>query len=556
MNSPIKVRIAISMLLLFLTFGCKSEKIPELGSLNLMRGDLALCGSEGFGDVNFATSSSVVAQETFNLGISLLHSFEYDEAEKAFVKVIDEDPKCVMAYWGVAMSNFHSLWAPPSTQDLRKGSDVLKIAKSLPQSERESDYLDAINVFYTDWQNIDHKTRVRLFEKEMEGLFNKYKEDTEAAIFYSLALIASADPKDKTYTNQIKSGKILESIFPDQPNHPGVAHYIIHNYDYPELAKKALKTARIYAQIAPASAHAQHMPSHIFTRLGLWNESISSNLVSTDAAVCYVENGDNEGHWDEEIHGMDYLVYAYLQIADNKKADEQLEYLKSFKDVFPKNFKIAYAAAAIPARIALENKDWPKAANIELPSLDLPWEKFPWQKSIVHFARAMGSIRLGDILSAESELETIKTYKQELVDLEDVYKSNQLQIQIEIVQAWINYKSGNIEEAITLMTNAAENEDNTAKHPVTPGEVLPARELLGDLFLEMNKYEQALEVYEGDFKVHPNRFNGIYGAAVASSKIGNMDKANKYFNQLIKLTKTSNSDRKELIEAKEFIKNI
>ena len=524
-----------------------------LTSIDLQRGDITLCGGQQFGDVSFSLSCDPKSRETFDLAISLLHSFEYDEAEKAFVKVIEIDPECAMAYWGIAMCNFHSLWVQSGTGYLEKGSKILQAAESLAKSEREKDYLDAIGEFYKDWESTDHKLRVLRFEKKMEQVYEKYRDDKEAAIFYALALTASADPSDKSYKNQRKSGKLLEVLFLDQPNHPGIAHYIIHNYDYPELAQLALPTARRYAEIAPASAHAQHMPSHIFTRLGLWEESIKSNINSVGAAQCYAERIDPKGHWDEELHGMDYLVYAYLQIGENKKANDQCEYLKTFEKVFPVNFKVAYSAAAIPSRIALENRNWTSAARLQFPSVEIDWNAFPWEKSILHFARAIGSVRSGDIQSSESELAILRSLHQELLDMGDEYKANQVQIQINATQAWIHFANDKSEYAVSLMKEAARMENNTSKHPVTPGEVLPAGELLGDLLLSMDRPAEALKEYEYDLQQHPNRFNGLYGAAIAAKEIGDKMKATHYFELLLSLTKNSNSDRQEIKEARAYI---
>lgn len=538
-------------------FGCQSPKessVPELSSIELLRGDLALCGNSDFGELSFALFCNSTSQEYFELGVSLLHSFEYAEAEKAFVKVIDEDPDCAMAYWGVTMSIFHSLWMQSDLRYLEKGSKLLQIAKGLPQTEREHDYLDAIGIFYRDWETVDKHTRVLLYEQKMEAIYLKYQDDTEAAVFYALALRASADPSDMTYIKQKKSGEILETLFVDQPNHPGIAHYIIHTYDYPELAIMGLKTARRYAKIAPASAHAQHMPSHIFTRLGLWDESVNTNVNSTNSAVCYSESVEAEGHWAQEVHAMDYLVYAYLQMANNKLAEEQNEYLQSFDKTFPvDHFAVAYAAAAIPARIALENKDWSAASNMELPSLEFSWQNFPWESAITHFSRGMGSSRLGDIKSAEKELKIVQDLQKKLVVMGDEYKSNQVVIQINILQAWINLEKGNDGEAIDFMTTAVELESNTTKHPVTPGELLPAQELLGDLLMALNRPTEALEAYELNLKWHPNRFNGLYGAALAAKAIGDKEKAGKYFEILLTLTQNSDSLRPEIEEAKVFV---
>jgi tetratricopeptide (TPR) repeat protein len=388
----------------------------------------------------------------------------------------------------------------------------------------------------------------------MADIFSKYKEASEAAIFYSLALKSTADPKDNNFTNERKAGAILENIFPDQPNHPGIAHYIIHNYDNPVLAHLALPTARRYADIAPASAHAQHMPSHIFTRLGLWEESIQSNVHSAESARCYAQETNMQGHWFNEIHAIDYLVYAYLQKGDNKKADEQYQYLKTMQKVTPANISaIAYPFAAIPARMALENKRWTDASNLELHDSNLEWDNFPWQKAILHFAKALGMSHTGSLQSAENELKVLQALRQQLVDADDKYSADQVLVQEKIVQAFIDYAIGNTDEALALMYDAANLEDKTGKHPVTPGEVLPARELLGDMLLALNKPDEALVAYEKNLVGHPNRFNGIYGAAVAAKRTVDNEKARMYFESLLKLTETSGSDRSEIEEARIFL---
>ena len=392
----------------------------------------------------------------------------------------------------------------------------------------------------------------------MEHIYISEKDDTEAGIFYALAITSAADPNDKTYASQKKAGAILQKLFEAQPNHPGIAHYVIHTYDYPEIAETALTTARRYAEIAPASAHAQHMPSHIFTRLGLWQESIETNINSASSAVCYAQSVGQDANWAQEIHAMDYLVYAYLQQGNSQAADEQNEYLKSMKNIFPLNhFAVAYTANAIPARIALENRQWEKAANLNRPNIEFDWNKHPWSKSILHFARAIGSARSGDISSAENELAIIQSFHDELMAInsaEATYKAGQVMIEIKTTQAWISLAKGNNNEALSLMKLAAKLESQTSKHPVTPGEVLPADELLGDMLLVLNKPQEALEAYEINLKGHPNRFNGIYGAAVAAKQTGHTAKAITYFKQLIELSKDSNSYRPELEEANKFVK--
>lgn len=552
-----KIAFLISSILCLLLLACQKKTPkpdPALASLGLLRGELLLCGEDQFGEVSFSLSCSEETRETFDLGVSLLHSFEYEEAEKAFVQVMDSDPDCVMAYWGVAMSISHSLWYQVDDSYLKKGSELLEIANKIPTDEREKDYLDAISVYYKDYETLDKKTRALLYEKKMETIYKKYNDDKEAAVFYALALRAAVDHSDKSYSKQKKSGKILEELFIEEPNHPGIAHYIIHNYDYPELAHLALPTARRYASIAPASSHAQHMPSHIFTRLGLWDESIESNVNSASSALCYAESSEMDGHWANELHAMGYLVYAYLQKGDNKNANDQYQYMKTMYKLYPSNINaIAVPFAAIPVRMVLENKEWDKAATLELHDSELDWNQFPWQNSMFHFARAMGAARTNDIIAAENEIEILKTLQQEILKDGDQTKASLVTIKIKMAQAWLYYAEENNEQALVLMKESADLEDATEKQGVMPAEVIPARELLADMLLELNNPTEALDMYEISLIRNPNRFNSLYGAAIAAKESGNQKKANSYFEELIKLTENSNSDRPEIIEAKLFI---
>jgi hypothetical protein len=558
----IYIRIA-HFLLPLLLLSCKGKNDQnqfesELQSINLTRGDIALCGSENgrFGTVEFSLSCAEKVRTNFNLAMSLLHSFEYVEAEKVFAKVIDEDPTCVMAYWGAAMSNFHPLWDPPGKTDLQKGSKIIKLARSLQsKSARESEYLEAIATIYDQWDKLDYHTRALKFEKASEKIYKRYPNDNEAAIFYALALRATADPKDKSFRNQKMAGEILNAVLIKEPNHPGIAHYIIHTYDYPELAELGLPAARKYASIASASAHAQHMPSHIFTRLGLWDESIQSNKNSISAAQCYAQNAGIKGHWDEELHGMDYLVYAYLQQAQDDKALEQVNYLATIESVFPVNFKDAYSLAAIPTRFALERKDWDAASKIELKPSNFPWEKFPWEQANVNFGRLLGAVHTHQLEKAKKELEQLRIIQAKLLKANENYKANLVLIQVMTSEAWIKFAEGQKYEAIKLMTSAANSEDATEKAPVTPGEVIPARELLGDLYLEMGEPRQALSAYQASLKRHPNRFNGLYGAGQAEKQMGDIKMATFYYKQLLALTKKSKTRRPQQNEAELFVRN-
>jgi tetratricopeptide (TPR) repeat protein len=557
------IRSTIQYVSITLVLSCSGNKTQdqiqkELQSINLVRGEITLCGSgtDQFGSTSFSLSCSAEVKSDFNLAIALLHSFEYTEAEKVFADVIDRDPHCVMAYWGAAMSNFHQLWMPPSPAELEKGSRLVALARSLvtDRSSRESDYLEAIASIYDDWKTLDHRTRLLKYEQASEKVYEKYPDDVEAAIFYSLALTAAADPTDKSFKNQRKAGEILDAIFLNNPKHPGIAHYIIHTYDYPELALLGLPAARKYASIAPASAHAQHMPSHIFTRLGLWKESILSDTKSVEAAKCYAEASGIRGHWDEELHGLDYLTYAYLQQADDAKAKELINYLGTITDVFPVNFKDAYCFASMPARYALERQDWTAAAELTLAPATFPWDKFLWEKANVYFARLLGSVHLHQIENAKRELRELEAIHSSLSNAKETYQANLVMIQVKTSQGWIAWAEGDIKQALHLMTEAAGMEDATAKHPVTPGEIIPARELLGDLYMKIGDYQHARLAYEADLKNHPNRFNGVFGAGLASEKSGDYDQAKQYYEQLVSLANPSGSERPQLQSAGTFLK--
>ena len=554
-----KLLLVLSIFLFFSS--CENKKstpIQSIAELDLNRGDLLLCGDPNFGNVSFALSCRYDLRETFNLGLSLIHSFEYAEAEKAFVSILDEDPECLMAYWGTAMSILnHPLSRKQNPESLKRGEALLKVAHTLtPNNDREKDYIDAVSIYFKGWQTLDTQTRKLKYESKMEELYNKYTGDVETAVFYSLAILATADLNDKTYGKQKKSGEILEKLFEKNPNHPGIAHYIIHNYDSPELAHLALNTARKYAVIAPASAHAQHMPSHIFTRLGLWDESIKSNIDSANSAVCYAESVNPNASWVSEIHALDYLVYAYLQLGDNTKAQLEMDKMKMIKEVFPSDhFATAYALIAVPSRLAVENKNWELATKLELPKTNLDWDKATWPKAILHFSRALGFTNTGNSSSAQKELEILVSLRDRLNDAENSYESGQVTIQIEAIKGWIEYSKGNSDKAIEYMKLASNLENKTSKAAVTPGEIIPADELLADLYLVLNRPEEALKAYELNLKGHPFRFNGIYGAAKAAQQLNDTKLAIYYFEKLIKLSKDVNSSRAELLEAKDYLDN-
>ena len=511
------------------------------------------------GKVNFPVSCSASAQEQFNRAVAWLHSFEYEEAEKAFKQVSLTDQKCGMGYWGVAMSNYHPIWAPPTAEELKKGQESIEKAKSVGAgAQRERDYIAAIEVFYKDAGVLDHRTRAFAYRDAMERLYRRYPKDREAAVFYALTLIATGMmANDKSYASEKKAAEILNRVLAAEPEHPGVAHYLIHSYDYPPLAHLALPAARSYAKIAPASAHAQHMPSHIFTRLGLWQEAIRSNLDAEASAKAYAARNRMTGAWDEQLHAMDYLAYAYLQGAEDKKAEGVLNELNAIRRAEPENFKVAYAFTAIPARYALERRRWSEAAALTLRPSDFPWDRFPWAEANIIFARAIGAARSGDTTSARHEVEKLAAIRQSLVEVKGDYDwGKQVEIQLQAATAWLAQAEEKGEEALRLLRGAAELDDSTDKHPVTPGAPIPAREQLADLLLELNRPADALKEFEASLRNAPNRFNGVYGAAKAAMALGDQRKAKTYFSRLVELCPNADSERPELGQAKKSLGRI
>ncbi len=509
------------------------------------------------GRVNFAVSCPGPAQTQFSRGIAWMHSFEYEEAEKVFSQITAADPKCSMGYWGIAMSRYHPLWAPPSEADLRAGREAIgKAGLAGAPTQRERDYIDAAKTFFSDPEKVDHRDRSNAFSDAMGRLYQRYPTDNEAAVFYALTLVAKGmATSDKSFLNEKKAADILNRVLVAEPEHPGVTHYLIHGYDFPELAHLALSAARRYAKLAPASAHAQHMPSHIFTRLGLWQEAIASNLNAKASAEAYAARHKLPEAWDEKLHAMDYLVYAYLQGGQDKKAKAVLDEMAAIKRVDPPNFKVAYSVTAIPARYALERRQWKDAAKLPPPrDLEgLSWERFKWASAHIHFARAIGAARIGDTASVRQEVEKLSNIRQELLDVKGDYDwGKQVEIQRQAAAAWLAYSEGKHEESVRLMRLVAELDDATEKHPVTPGSVLPAREQLGELLLELKQPAAALIEFETGLRRTPNRFNAIYGAARTARLMGDRKKASGHYRDLVNLSRVADSPRPEIQEAKTF----
>ena len=510
---------------------------------------------EKLGEVHFPISCNSDAQKRFDRAVAILHSMWYEEAVKAFTGVAEADPACAMAWWGVAMSHWYPLWYPPPPAALKAGAAAVAKAEAVgAKSERERDYIAAIATFYLNSDSLAHGTRALAYEHAMASLHQHYPEDREAAIFYALALNATALPTDKTYANQKKAAAILEPIFAEQPNHPGVAHYLIHSDDAPPLAEAGLPAARRYAKIAPSVPHALHMPSHIFTRLGLWQESIAVNLRSAAAGQAYAKAEFGEGvAWDQSLHAMDYLVYAYLQVAEDQQARAVVDEILAFKKATPDSLPAAYAMAAIPARYAVERRNWAEAAKLEWPPAAIAWDKFPWTTAMITFARALGDARTGDVAGAKTEIDKLAATRDALLEAKNKYWSDQVEAQRRAAAAMLAQAEGRHDEAVRELRAAADLEDAMNKHPVTPGSIVPLRELLGDLLLELGQPGAALDEYKRSLASAPNRFRSVYGAAKAADAAGDHTEAMLYFRQLAGLGSKADTVRPELADATAYL---
>jgi tetratricopeptide (TPR) repeat protein len=489
--------------------------------------------------------------------VALLHSFHLDAAVGAFTDVAAADPTCGMAQWGVAMAWLgNPLAGPPSARGLKEGGAAVEKAKAAgARTDREREYIAAIETFYKDADRVDHRTRALAYERAMEQIALRYPGDREAAVFYALALNITLDPNDKTYANQLKAAAILEKVFAEQPNHPGVAHYLIHSYDFPPIADKGLPAAKRYASIAPSAPHALHMPSHIFTRVGSWQESIETNRASAKAAADTLAAGGSQTGLRsyEGLHAYDYMMYGYLQLGRDREARALVEEVTATRKLNVDHFAGAFALAAIPARYALERGRWADAATLSPTPTDLAWNRFPQAESIVWFARGLGAARSGDPARARQDLARIEALRDTMTTAKSLYWAHQSEVQRLAVAAWIVRAEGRNEEALSLMRASADAEDATEKHPVTPGSIKPARELLGEMLIELGRPAEALREFEASHRVEPNRFQGLYGAARAAELSGDSARARTYYDRLVTLGKGADADRPELKQARRFL---
>jgi tetratricopeptide (TPR) repeat protein len=502
---------------------------------------------ERLGKVHFVIFCTPKAQDVFNVAVATLHSFGYRDAEQRFLDVLKVDPTCSMADWGIAMSHYHQLWDPPAGEDLRVGLDAVQKGLALgPKTERERDYLNAIRTFYQDADFEDHRVRAKRYELAMEALHEHYPRDSEAAIFHALALIADAPSSDKSYANQRKATGILEPLFERQPDHPGLAHYIIHADDHLALAPHALRAARRYAQIAPDSPHALHMPSHIFTRLGFWEESISANLASAVSARQHELPSD-------ELHALDYLVYAYLQTGRIAEAGRLTQHLPVPRTGEAARYAGLYASATIPARFAIERQQWLAAAALPLSPQDMADSGCVSTQSNLAFARALGAARLGDTKGARAAMELMLALRETCAQAHEQDKVGQIDIQQKVVSAWIKWAEGDHYAALRMMKEAAVLDDASDTSPGSPGPVAPAEEMLGDMLLQAKQPALAMAAYESALKAAPERLRSEYGAASSAQEAGDRATAERYYRKLLVNCSHGDSDLPEFAQAKQFL---
>ena len=493
------------------------------------------------GTVHFPTSCNDTAQRRFDRGMRYQHSFWYSQAREIFEDAAKADATCGIAYWGIALTQLNNPHNPPPASNLPLGLAAIQKAKEVgAKTERERDYIDALATMYTDYDKIDHRSRVQAYLKAMEALAAKYPDDDEAQIAYAITLNVAASPADKTYANQLKGAAILEPIFRRQPTHPGVAHYLIHLYDYPPIAQKGLDAAMRYAKIAPAAPHAQHMPSHIFTRVGYWNDSIASNLASVKAA-----KADKQG--DDQVHGMDYLVYAYLQLGEDGQAKAVVDEMQSAK-FNPESLGGPFGRTAGAARFMVERGDWKGAAALEVPTT-----KFPHVEAIANFARALGAARSGDQEAAQAEIAKLAELRDKLRDAKDAYWSGIVDIQRQVADAWLLHAQGKYDEALKAMSAAADAEDKTDKHPVTPGPLAPARELYGAMLLDRGMPKEAQAAFEATLAKEPHRLGATLGAAKAAEQAGDTAKAKQHYAEAVALAQAADPVRPEIAAARAFV---
>jgi tetratricopeptide (TPR) repeat protein len=508
--------------------------IPALGQAQ---------SKDQLGKVDFQNSCSPAVQESFQRAVAMLHSFRYAETEKAFREVLAQDPSCAIATWGIAailMANPLAAIGPSAQAAERAQAAIDQGRKAGAKTQRELDYIEAVAAYYEDWANRPERARQQSRAKAFEALAARYPDDDEAQIFCALYLAGTQSLADQSYATYLKAAEILEKQFAKHPDHPGVAHYLIHSYDAPPIAPKGLPAARRYANIAPAAPHALHMPSHIFTRVGAWSDSASTNERSAVAAK-------KDKDFDEQLHAMDYMVYAYLQLARDGDARRVVDEGATGTGFTTLRFAGPYAQAAMPARNAIERGDWRQAAQLQpIPS------KYPFADALTYFARSLGAARSGDAVAAEKDVQELARLRDALKTAKNEYWATEVEVSRLAATAWTALAQGKRDEALSLMRSAADIEDKNEKHIVTPGRIVPARELLGEMLLELKRPADALKEFEASHVREPERFRGYYGAAQAAAQSGDAAKAKRYFGRLMDVAGQGTA-RPELVQARAFL---
>jgi len=518
----------------------------------LLKTDSAFAKSRSLGKVRFKTSCNRKAQKRLNMAVALLHHMMYKQAKKEFLNAADLDPSCAMAFWGYAMTQFHPLWAPPSKSELLKGNAAIQKAIKLnPEDPREQDYISAVEAFYNGWEAKDHKSRIAAWSDGQKVVLDNNPNDVDATAFYALSLLATAPKKDKEFTNQKKAGEMLENLRKKNRRHPGLFHYTIHAYDNPALAERGVKVANGYAKIAPNVPHALHMPSHIFVRLGMWPETINWNTRSAKAA----EEQSKEIMSFHYLHAVDYLIYAYIQQGQYHKAENLLEKVNSIEK-YQDSFGSAYGIAGAQSRSIVEQKKWEEAATMKVRTHSkFPWDKYPQYEAITYYVRGLGAARSGNIESAMKDKAMLDQLYTATVNNGQSYWAIIVDAQRQTVDAWIVYSGGDKAAGLQMMQAAADLEDSVDKHPVTPGSVMPARDMLGDMFLMSDKPGDALTAYEASLKISPKRFYSLYSAGYSAEKAGDSEKAVKYYSELVDVTARADKENERIAHAKDYINN-
>ena len=521
------------------------------------------------GKVEFPISCTPSVQSEFSRGVALLHSFFYEEARRVFTFVAERDPKCAMAQWGIAMTWWHPIWTPPRPDEMSAGKAAIEKAMALNAgTDRERGFITALNVYYNTRESsnagaigqschgpVGPRDRVIAYEKAMHQLRDKYPDEFEVQAFYAFAVLAAgyAMPNDTTLSKQLEAAALLEKLWKQNPNHPGVVHYLIHCYDYPALAQRGLAAAQSYASIAPWVPHALHMPSHIFTRLGMWDESIAANGASAEASRAYAAMRHRDATEAEELHALDYMAYSYLQEARDTEAKKIVDLAAKVRKTNPElEFSAAYALAAIPTRYAFERNDWASAATLTVPNLP-HWSSFPFMEALIEYGHALGRAHTGDLDGARKAIARMQQLRDATKDPKFDYFKNHLDLQMQAASAWVAASEGKKSEAIEMLRRAADAEDILGKHPVSPGAFVPIREQLGSLLLEGGQSKEAQREFEAALKIYPGRFRGLYGAARAAEQNGDKESASRYYAKLAAQTTKAASSRDELNHVREFL---